>query len=98
MAGIYGVLGVAETERVFLNTLGQSTVYDAINEYMAMHNAELAATLGVFVGETTTDFKKRYYLPGGGRLQSIRRRFLTMYQPQREKPQERQSQQPSSRT
>ena len=60
MAGIYGVLGVADTERIFLNTLGQSTVYNAINEYMAMHNAELAATLGVFVGETTNDFKKRY--------------------------------------
>ena len=45
MAGIYGVLGVSYTERIFLNTLGQSRVYDAINEYMAMHNAELAATL-----------------------------------------------------
>jgi len=71
MAGIYGVLGVSDTERIFLNTLGQSAVYNAINEYMAMHNAELAATLGVFVGETTTDFKRRYFLPGGGRLQNM---------------------------
>ena len=71
MAGIYGVLGIADTERVFLNTLGQSVVYDAVNEYMAMHNAELANTLGVFVGETTTDFKRRYFLPGGGRLQNM---------------------------
>jgi len=71
MAGIYGVLGVADTERIFLNTLGQNVVYDAVNEYMAMHNAELAQTLGVFVGETTTDFKRRYFLPGGGRLQNM---------------------------
>ena len=71
MAGIYGVFGISDTERIFLNTLGQSVVYDAVNEYMAMHNAELAATLGVFVGETTTDFKRRYFLPGGGRLQNM---------------------------
>ena len=71
MSGIYGVLKVADTDRVFLNTLGQSVVYDAVNEYMALHNAELAQTLGVFVGETTTDFKRRYKLPGGGQLQNM---------------------------
>ena len=58
MSGIYGVLKVADTDRVFLNTLGQSLVYDAVNEYMRLHNAELQSTLGVFVGETTTDFKQ----------------------------------------
>ena len=65
MAGIYGVFGVADTERIFLNTLGQNVVYDAVNQYMAMHNAELAATLGIIIGETTSDFKRRYFLPGG---------------------------------
>lgn len=71
MSGIYGVLNVGDTERIFLNTLGQSTVYDAVNTYMALHNAELQQTLGVFVGETTTDFKRRYFLPGGGTLQDM---------------------------
>ena len=71
MSGIYGVLNIGDTERVFLNTLGQGVVYDAVNEYMRLHNAELAQTLGVFVGETTTDFKRRYFLPGGGELQDM---------------------------
>lgn len=71
MSGIYGILKVADTDRVFLNTLGQSVVYDAVNEYMRLHNEELAQTLGVFVGETTTDFKRRYKLPGGGQLQNM---------------------------
>lgn len=71
MSGIYGVLNIADTERVYLNTLGQSTVYDAVNEYMAMHNAELAATLGIFVGKTTDIAKERYFLPGGGTLQDM---------------------------
>ena len=44
MSGIYGVLKVADTDRVFLNTLGQSLVYDAVNEYMRLHNAELQST------------------------------------------------------
>ena len=71
MSGIYGILNVADTDRVFLNTLGQSVVYDAVNEYMRLHNAELQQTLGVFVGETTTDFKRRYKLPGGGQLHDM---------------------------
>lgn len=71
MSGIYGVLNVSDTERVFLNTLGQQTVYDAVNEYMRLHNEELAATLGVFVGKTTDIAKERYFLPGGGQLQDM---------------------------
>lgn len=71
MAGIYGVLGLADNERVFLSTFGQGVIYDAVNEYLAMHNAELAQALGVFVDETTSDHKRRYLLPGGGRLQNM---------------------------
>ena len=71
MSGIYGVLNIQDTERVYLNTLGQSAVYDAVNQYMALHNAELAATLGVFVGKTTEIAKERYFLPGGGELQDM---------------------------
>lgn len=71
MSGIYGLLGINDNERVFLSKLGQSVIYDAVNEYLAMHNAELAQTLGVFVDETTEDHKRRYVLPGGGRLQNM---------------------------
>lgn len=71
MSGIYGVLGLADNERVFLSTLGQGVVYDAVNEYLSMHNAELAQTLGVFVDETTSDHKRRYVLPGGGKLADL---------------------------
>ena len=71
MSGIYGVLGLANNERVFLSTLGQGVIYDAVNEYLAFHNEELARTLSVFVDETTSDHKRRYMLPGGGRLQNM---------------------------
>ena len=71
MSGIYGVLGLADNERVFLSTLGQGVIYDAVNEYLAFHNEELARTLSVFVDETTSDHKRRYMLPGGGRLQNM---------------------------
>lgn len=71
MSGIYGMLGVNDHERVFLNTLGQSVVYYAITEYLAQHEAELAAMTALFVETTTEDFKERYLLPGGGRMQQM---------------------------
>lgn len=69
MSGIYGLLGLADTDRAYVNTIGQRVVYDAIQEELARHNAELQAALDVFVQETTEDFKERYKLPGGGYLQ-----------------------------
>lgn len=71
MSGIFGALGLNDTDRVFLSTLGQRVVYDAVNQVLAQHNAELAAAMGVFVDQTTTDHKLRYKLPGGGRLQRM---------------------------
>jgi hypothetical protein len=69
MAGIFGILGLSDTERVLANTVGQAVVYDGINQLVARYNEELAAALAVFVEEQTENFKERYKLPGGGRLQ-----------------------------
>ena len=71
MSGLYGVFGLADSERVRLNSYGQSVVYDHINTYMAARSAEIAAALDVFVEKTTSDYKVRYKLPGGGMLQDM---------------------------
>lgn len=70
MAGIYGHLGLNDGERVFLSTLGQSVVLDAINKYLADVNAEIDAAYNVFIENDTEDHKQRYMLPGGGRMQA----------------------------
>jgi len=69
MSGIFGILGLADTERVFAQTVGQKVIYDAIVRLLEMYNAELAQALGIFVEEETDAFKERYKLAGGGRLQ-----------------------------
>lgn len=71
MSGIFGILGVSDHERVFVNTIGQDVVYDAVNELVARYNEELASIRGIFVERSTEDFKFRYMLPGGGRLQRM---------------------------
>lgn len=69
MSAIYGILNIKDTDRVFLNTIGQRVVYDAVSQVLQMHNEALAGAMAVFVQETTSDHKLRYKLPGGGRLQ-----------------------------
>lgn len=71
MSGIYGILGLNDTDYVFLNTLGQQVIYDASNQALAMWRAELAAQLAAFVEMDTENYKERYKLPGGGRLQRM---------------------------
>ena len=71
MSGIFGLLGVNDTERVFLRTIGQDVIYDAVTELVDRYNRDLDAAMGVFVERTTTDYKLRYKLPGGGRLQRL---------------------------
>lgn len=71
MSTIYGALGVNDHERVFLNTLGQRVVYDAVQQVLAEHNADVAAAISILVEETTSDHKLRYKLPGSGRLQRL---------------------------
>lgn len=69
MSGILGALGLADTDRSFVGTIGQSVVYDAVRAELARHNEELRAAYNLFVGERTSDFKRRYKLPGGGFMQ-----------------------------
>lgn len=71
MSGIFGILGVNDHDRVFVNTIGQDIVYDAVNELLERYNAELNTAKAFFVEQTTDDFKWRYKLPGGGRLQRL---------------------------
>lgn len=69
MTGIFGILGLGDTDDSFVSTIGQSAIFEASNMYLAQVSAEIEAAFRVFVEGTTTDFKERYYLPGGGRLQ-----------------------------
>jgi hypothetical protein len=69
MSQIYSILGIPDTDRSYVNTIGQSVVYDAVQEALQQMDQELSAAIGLFVGETTEDFKRRYKLPGGGYLQ-----------------------------
>jgi hypothetical protein len=71
MSGIFGALGINDSDRVFLSTMGQRVVYDAIGQVLAQHNADLQAAMSVFIEATTSDQKFRYKLPGGGRLQRL---------------------------
>lgn len=71
MSSIAGILGIADSSRVYVNTVGQRVVYDAVNQLLSQYNADVAAQTRVFVGETTSLFQERYVLPGGGRLQRL---------------------------
>jgi hypothetical protein len=69
MSTLFGALGVNENDRVYLRTLDQSIVYDAVNQVLAEFNAQLAAQRSIFVEATTSDIQRRYKLPGGGYMQ-----------------------------
>lgn len=71
MSGIFGALGINDTDRVYLQTLGQQVVYDAVQQTLEQYNADLDAAMMLFIEETTSDHKRRYKLPGGGRLQRL---------------------------
>lgn len=71
MANIYGALGISDSDRVFLSTLGQEIVLTAIQQYLADINADVERAYSVFVERTTEDYKIRYKLPGGGRMQRM---------------------------
>lgn len=66
---IYGALGIADTDYAFVNTIGQSIVYDATLQVLGDHNADLEASARVFVEKTTWDHTIKYKLPSEGYLQ-----------------------------
>jgi hypothetical protein len=69
MSGIFGILGLADSEIAYVNVVGQRVVYDAVQQFLAQHNEELRVAQSLFVDSETEDFKFRYKLPGGGYLQ-----------------------------
>ena len=69
MGLIHGALGLPDIDDSYINTIGQSVVYEASQLLLAQYNADLSTARALFVDGTTEDFKVRYKLPGGGRLQ-----------------------------
>lgn len=68
MASIFGHLNLNDTDRVFQATVGQQVIFEAATEYVDRVNAGLNAAMAVFIERTTSDFRLRYKLPGGGTL------------------------------
>lgn len=66
---IFGDLGLNDSDYIFNQTTGQRVIYDLAAAYVARTQADLMAGMSVFVEGTTTDFKEKYKLPGGGFLQ-----------------------------
>lgn len=71
---IPGILGIADSERTYIEGVGQRSVWEATQEYIAMVNEDLARVTGLFIEKTTEDHKFRYYLPADGELQRISKR------------------------
>jgi len=69
MSAIFGHLNISDTDRVFASTAGQQMIFTAAQDYLNRVNADIAAAMAIFVERTTSDFKLRYKLPGGGHLQ-----------------------------
>lgn len=73
MSMLAGILNISDTERAFVNTVGQQVVFDAVNQMLASYNEELSRAVSMFIERETEKFKLRYLLPGGGKLQRMGR-------------------------
>lgn len=73
MSDLAGILNISDSERAFVNTVGQQIVFDACNRLLAEYNEEVNLSIGVFIERETEKFKMRYLLPGGGKLQRMGR-------------------------
>lgn len=69
MTGIFGLLGLAETDRSYVSVIGQQVVYEAAQRFLADRAADIDAIESVFIDRETSDHAFRYKLPGSGRLQ-----------------------------
>ena len=70
---IFGALGVPDNDYAFVNTYGQTVVYDATIAILGDHNDDMTATMALFVQADTKDHTMRYKLEGQGRLQETGR-------------------------
>lgn len=71
MSAIFGVLGVEDTEADYLDSFGSELIFDAINEVLGYHNADLAAATKVFVAGETEKFQMRWLSPGSGLMTPV---------------------------
>ncbi len=71
MSNIFGILNISDANRSFVNVVGQNVIYDAIVQMLEEYNADMAGVMAMFVERETEEFKVRYQLPGGGRLQRV---------------------------
>ncbi len=71
MSGIFGMLGLGDTEYVFQQTQGQEVIYTAIQAHLDRVNQDVLSAISIFVAEITESYKERYKLPGGGFLQDL---------------------------
>jgi hypothetical protein len=69
MGIITGALGLQDSDRDFVNNVGQGVVYTATQDYLNRWNDLLRSMTSVFVAGYTSDHKTKYVLPNGGRLQ-----------------------------
>jgi hypothetical protein len=73
MSALPGVLNINDTERAYVNTVGQQLVFDAVTQVLADYNEEARLATAIFVEAETEKFAQRYLLPGGGKLQRVGR-------------------------
>lgn len=71
MAGIFGALGLDDTDRVYQATQGQAVIYEAIQAYIDRVNQDIAAAISIFVDSTTEDHVERWFAPGNGELADL---------------------------
>lgn len=71
---IPGILGIEDSERTFIEGVGQQSVWEATQQYVGMVNEDLARVTSLFIEKTTEDHKFRYYLPADGELQRVSKR------------------------
>jgi len=71
MSSIYGVLGVTDTEADYVTDIGRDLVFDAINEVLGYHNADMAAATKVFVRGETTMYQMKWLAPGSGLMTPV---------------------------
>lgn len=71
MSAIFGVLGVVDGQADFVANVGQALIFDAVNEVLGRHNADVAAATGLFVKGETELFQERWLAPGTGTLTPV---------------------------
>jgi hypothetical protein len=69
MAQIFGALGYSDSDLIFTTVEGQMVIWEATQRAFDLYNEDLEASVELFIDGTTTGFKERYYLPGGGESQ-----------------------------